>query len=362
MKTWFRIQAAADGKPAEVFLYEDIGVWGVSAQQFIDAVRALGDIPIVVRINSLGGDAFAGIAMYSYLSGRKARVDVIVDSVAASAASIVAMAGKEIRIAESGFIMIHNPLTMALGDGEDMRKAAELLDSLRDAYAKAYARRSGKTLEECKAWMAADTWFDADAAVANGFANRIEEGLKAAACADASRYSNAPKALISGATASANNNQPKEEMKTLLKALAERKLIASADVTEEVAVLQLDAAHSALVAASTDSKAKADKAADELKAANEKLAAQAKANAEAVVAQAVADKRIKDDAAMRTKWVDALVRDFDGTKAMLDSMTPAAAAPVKPNAGAPPVNIAKETKSELTGLDRVVAAFKAGKS
>jgi hypothetical protein len=223
---------------------------------------------------------------------------------------------------------------MALCDGEDMRKAAELLDSLRDAYAKAYARRSGKTLEECKAWMAADTWFDADAAVANGFANRIEEGLKAAACADASRYSNAPKALISGATASANNNQPKEEMKTLLKALAERKLIASADVTEEVAVLQLDAAHSALVAASTDSKAKADKAADEL----------------------------KDDAAMRTKWVDALVRDFDGTKAMLDSMTPAAAAPVKPNAGAPPVNIAKETKSELTGLDRVVAAFKAGKS
>lgn len=172
MSTWFDIKAKAEAE-ADVFLYDEIGGFGVNARDFISQIRASGAKKINLRINSPGGSVFDGLAIYNFL--KEQDVTVQVDGLAASIASIIAMAGKEIRIASNGFLMIHNPWGGAMGDSEEMRQTADLLDKIRDSLVGTYAKKTGKDAETIKRWMDEETWFSAEEAKANGFVDTITD-------------------------------------------------------------------------------------------------------------------------------------------------------------------------------------------
>jgi ATP-dependent Clp endopeptidase proteolytic subunit ClpP len=192
MKTWFDIQAKASApEEADVFLYDEIGGWGVNAKSFIDSVRATGAKRINLRINSPGGSVFDGIAIYNFLRGLD--VTVQIDGLAASIASIIALAGKEVRIASNGFFMVHNPWGGAIGEAAEMRQTADLLDKIRDSLVGTYASKTGKSEEQIRQWMDSETWFTAAEAKDAGFVDTVTEEI--AFAASTRSFRNAPDAL-----------------------------------------------------------------------------------------------------------------------------------------------------------------------
>lgn len=192
----------ARGDRAEVYLYGVIGQdWfgeGITAKQFADDLKKLKDVKTIdLRINSEGGDVFAGKAMYTLLVEHKARVVTHIDGLAASAASYIAMAGDEIRIAEGAFIMIHGAWTVAVGNAQDMRRTADLLETVNGTIRDVYVARTKREAKQVDDWMEAETWFTAREALDNGFADKIVENLRvAAAVRDPARFKNLPTDLL----------------------------------------------------------------------------------------------------------------------------------------------------------------------
>jgi ATP-dependent Clp protease, protease subunit len=174
---------------AELTLYGVISQdswWGdeVTPKQFSDDLKALGDDieEITVRINSDGGDVFAGIAIHNMLKRHKAKVIVYVDGLAASIASIIAMAGDKVIMPKGSMMMIHNPWTSVWGgDADDFRHTADILDKIRDSLVDVYAEKTKLDKEEIKALLDAETWMTAEEAVAKGFADEVEGTISVAA-------------------------------------------------------------------------------------------------------------------------------------------------------------------------------------
>jgi ATP-dependent Clp protease protease subunit len=177
-KAQFRASLQSNGT-LELLVYEDIGEnwWdgsGVTAKavkQELDANPNYSRISI--RINSPGGDAFEGIAILNLLKAQKRPVDVSIDGIAASAASLVAMAGSTITMGSSAMMMIHNAWTVCMGDGDDMRKCGDTLDRISESVGQAYVDKTGKSAKEVKALMDAETWMGAQECVDNGFATAV---------------------------------------------------------------------------------------------------------------------------------------------------------------------------------------------
>ena len=161
---------------AEVFVYGDIGGgWGggIGADEFARELKALKVTDITARINSGGGSVFEGQAIYNSLVNHPAKVNVVIDGIAASIASVIAMAGDNISITEGSHIMVHKPWSMAMGDANSMRKEAEVLDSLESGIIDIYAARTGKSREKLEKWVSEETWFKGAAAVDAGFADNV---------------------------------------------------------------------------------------------------------------------------------------------------------------------------------------------
>lgn len=176
----------ARGDAGEIYLYGVIGedFWGdgITAKQFSEDLKSLRSVSTIdVRINSEGGDVFAGRTMYTLLRDHNAKIVVHVDGLAASAASFIAMAGEEIHIGEGAFMMIHNAWSVAIGDAFEMRRRADLLDSVSATIRDTYAARSGQSIEQIAAWMNEETWMTGSECVDRGFADRLVEDLKVAA-------------------------------------------------------------------------------------------------------------------------------------------------------------------------------------
>ncbi len=192
----------ARGGRGEIYLYGIIGqdFWGdgVSAKQFADDLKGLGAVTSIdLRINSEGGDVFAGKSMYSLLAEHPARVTVHVDGLAASAASFIAMAGDDIQIAEGAFMMVHNARGGLFGTSEDLRRHADLMDTVTDSIRDMYVARSGKSVAAVKKWMDEETWFTGQQAVDAGLADTVVENLRVAASVrDPSKYRHLPDALL----------------------------------------------------------------------------------------------------------------------------------------------------------------------
>lgn len=161
----------------EILIYSDIGPeeWGgVSAKAVKAQLDTMQDAAeITVRINSPGGDVFDGFAIYNLLAQHPAKIAVKVDGWAASAASVIAMAGDTVEMAANALMMIHNPWTMAIGDSANMRKTADLLDQIKGSILTTYKSKTEMSEDDIAALMDAETWFDAQGAMEAGLATAI---------------------------------------------------------------------------------------------------------------------------------------------------------------------------------------------
>jgi ATP-dependent Clp protease, protease subunit len=143
---------------------------GITARRVSAALRSIGDQEAMVDINSPGGDFFEGVAIYNALRAHPNKVTVRILGLAASAASIVAMAGDEIQIGKAGFMMVHNAWVLAMGNRHDMAEAARTLEPFDDAMASVYSERAGVKKAVAAEWMDNETWFNGEQAAAEGLA------------------------------------------------------------------------------------------------------------------------------------------------------------------------------------------------
>lgn len=157
-----------DGAIAEETWFGD----EVTPKQF-KAELLNGEGDITVWINSPGGDVFAATQIYNMLMDYKGKVTVKIDGIAASAASVIAMAGEEVLISPAGLIMIHNPMTIAFGDAEEMERAISMLSEIKESIINAYELKTGLSRARLSHFMDAETWFNAKKAVELGFADGI---------------------------------------------------------------------------------------------------------------------------------------------------------------------------------------------
>ena len=199
MKSWYTIRARASG--TEVLIYDEIGAYGVTAKGFLAELGALpNDAALDLRLNSPGGSVFDAVAIFNALKRHAGEITVWIDGIAASAASYVAMAGDSVVMPQNAFLMIHDPSGLVMGTAEDMRSTAEALDKVKGSLIMGYAAKSGKPDAEIAALMAAETWLDAQDALALGLIDRIAEPVKLAATFDIARFRNAPAELTTAVT------------------------------------------------------------------------------------------------------------------------------------------------------------------
>jgi ATP-dependent Clp protease, protease subunit len=198
----YRFRAAVDGAPAEIFLYGPIGkdVWGdgISSADFAKQFRNLGTPRAVdVRIDSEGGSVTDARAIYSLLNHSKAKVNCYVDGYAASAASLIAMAGDKIHIGAGSFIMIHNArASVNQATADEMLRFSETLKQINESMVATYSARCGATPDKVRAWMNDETWFAGQDAIDNGFADELITDMRAAAYSERLEcYKNVPNDL-----------------------------------------------------------------------------------------------------------------------------------------------------------------------
>jgi len=181
---------------AEFLLYGDIGA-DVRADALLRAIRRAeaDDDALLIRINSLGGEVFEGIAMAEAIADAQADIAVAIDAVAASAASIVAIASPTVSIAADAFVMIHQPWGITAGDAAEHKRAAGMLNRLADRMARTYARRMRIGADRVMSMMREETWFCGAEAVAAGLADAMKPARKVRAPASALTHRRTPTAL-----------------------------------------------------------------------------------------------------------------------------------------------------------------------
>lgn len=183
-KSWYSIQNKANNSAA-ISIHDEIGLWGVSAAQFIADVKALGDVrEIRLSIHSPGGSVFDGLAMYNVLKAHPAMILGRVEGLAASAASFVLMAADTIEMPEDSFLMIHNAHGGAYGGAEDLRDMADLMEKVQATIANIYQARTGLDSKIIIDMMAEETWMTAKEAARLGFADLVSDAINVAAKAD----------------------------------------------------------------------------------------------------------------------------------------------------------------------------------
>ena len=197
------VAKSAPDKVSELYIYDAIGEGmfggGVSAKAVVDALaKAKGSKELRVYINSPGGDVFDGVAIYNAIRRFDGKRSVFVDGIAASAASLIAMAGDTVSIAHNGMLMIHQAWGMAIGNADDLRETADVLEKVSDAAMVEAYMTSGQTREKVCELMKAETWMTAEESVSLGFADSIVEADAPSAKAMApalAAYRNTPASL-----------------------------------------------------------------------------------------------------------------------------------------------------------------------
>ena len=190
----------AKGKKAEIYIYETIGdgwLGGMSAKSFSEELKGLGEVEqIDVFISSDGGSVFDGISIYNQLKRSKAKVIINIDGIAASIASVIAMAGDEVYMASNAQMMIHKAWTVVSGNADELRKQADIMDKIdEETIVAAYVEKSGESVEKMNELLAAETWLSSSDALDLGLIDGVTEEIKMAAHYDLSRFSNVPDKL-----------------------------------------------------------------------------------------------------------------------------------------------------------------------
>ena len=196
MRNWYALTPKPSVSETEISIFDEIGMYGISAKQFITDLKAIPATDrIVLKIHSPGGEVFDGNAIFNALQ-RRGNVEVQIEGLAASMATVISLAGMPVKMAANGFYMIHNPWGVAMGDAAELRDQAELLDKIRSNMVGAYAARSGQDPEQIQEWMDAETWFTAAEALSAGFIDQITDTLSLAASSNKfarmAKFKNAP--------------------------------------------------------------------------------------------------------------------------------------------------------------------------
>jgi ATP-dependent Clp endopeptidase proteolytic subunit ClpP len=363
-KGGFRVAAKDEATKAEIYLYEEIDATdfcGVSARTFVKQLNATDADEITLYINSPGGDAFEGIAIMNALRRHKARVTTVVDGLAASAASFIAMAGDEVVMSLGSELMIHDAWGLCVGNADDMSEIAARLEKLSGDLAGIYAEHAGGTAAEWRDAMRAETWYTAEEAVEAGLATRVETARgnepaeQAKAKFDLSVFAHAGRAaarapFIPAARAAlkppaaepVESVPPTEEVivaeatDTLREGLRQRLGVTDAEASDEVLLAAYDE-HQAEVMASLDEatvKAETKPAGPDLHAEITRLSAElaevhareARAEKLAFFDSAMSQGRIKP--AERTEIEAMYDKAPDETKAFVLARAPGSAVPV----------------------------------
>lgn len=202
---FYTIRGKADAEEAEILLYGDIGEsWfseGNGAKQFVEDLREIKDAKrLSIRLNSGGGCVFEGMAIFNAIDRHSAKKTVYIDGLAASIASVIAMAGESVIIAENALFMIHDPFGGVLGSAADMRNTANLLDKIKEVMITSYQRKARLSGGEISQMMSAETWMTASEALDKGFATHVGKAMQMAASIklDPSHYKNMPKEFLPG--------------------------------------------------------------------------------------------------------------------------------------------------------------------
>lgn len=198
---------------ATIYIYDVIDpYWGISAKIVIgDIAAAIGATVLHIRINSPGGDVFESRAIIEAIKRFDGKTIAHIDSLAASAATSIALACNEVEISDGGFFMIHNASGMAWGDKADLRKTADLLEKVEGSIIAEYAAETGQTVEQITAWMQAETWFDAAEAIAAGFVDRMQATAKVGNTWNLAAFAKAPAAIHAPAVAPAPIIAPQDQ-------------------------------------------------------------------------------------------------------------------------------------------------------
>lgn len=206
----------ADETGAVIEIYDEIGGLGISPSDIKAQLADAGRGNITVRLNSPGGSVFDGITIFNDLVAHPGKVRVEIAGLAASAASLIAMAGDEIAIAENGFVMLHRAWGVTVGNEADHRDQAVVLTKVDDALAATYASRTGNPVDAIRRMMEAETWLTGNEAKRLGFANALLGEVSLNARFDLSIYSKAPPA-IAGLPSSTTHLSDRAELETLLR-------------------------------------------------------------------------------------------------------------------------------------------------
>lgn len=224
MNKFFNFSSSQEADAVELRIYGDIGssFWSedsVTAARFAKDLEAVKGRKLNIRINSLGGSVFDGVAIYNLLKAHNAEKVVYIDGIAASIASVIAMAGDKVVMPANTMIMIHDPWTFAAGNASELRKNAEVLDKIKTAIVSSYTTKTGMSAQDVSDLMGVDTWMNADEALAWGFADEVTEEANAEdmdsilfAADDAgtlSNFKNLPNSFLNKVT-----NRPKPDLKS----------------------------------------------------------------------------------------------------------------------------------------------------
>jgi len=240
---WYNIQNKA-GKSTDVYIFDEIGMWGVTAQNFISDIKDLKDTPINLRINSLGGDVFDGLAIYNVIKKRTAKTTVYIEGIAASIATIIALGADEVVMSENSLFMIHNASGGAMGESKDLQKTAEVLNKITRQLAEVYESKTGLSQETIQDMMDEETWLNAQEAFELGFIDTISDAIKIAAKYDVSKFKNITQEEIKNKLSiNINNKKMTNELKEWFNSKVEEivtsvkgEVKVSADVAEQTAI------------------------------------------------------------------------------------------------------------------------------
>ena len=211
---WYNIQGKATDVVADIYLFDEIGMYGISAQDFINDIKDLKDTPINLRINCVGGDVFDGMAIYNIIKKRTAKTTAYIEGIAASMGSVIALAADEVVMAENSLFMIHNAWGGAMGGAEDMRKTASVLEKISGEIANIYQKKTRLLYDRIIGMMDEETWLNAQEAYDLGFIDTISDSIKVAAKYDVSKFKNITTEQIHNKlNININNKKMTEELK-----------------------------------------------------------------------------------------------------------------------------------------------------
>jgi len=194
---WYNIKNVAESNTTEVMIYDEIGLYGVNAKSFVEEIKEIpNSASVLLRINSPGGSVVDGLAIYDAVNRLPQKVTSRIEGIAASMASVIALAADEVVMSENSLYMIHNVWGGEVGDSDDLRKAADLMDKMSDRLVNIYVSKTGKSEEQVRSWMDEETWFDSSEAFESGFINSIEEPVRMAAKFDINKYDYKNKVLV----------------------------------------------------------------------------------------------------------------------------------------------------------------------